>query len=177
MRKRHLGMLAGIGTCLALVWFAAAQSQRPPAASGQNAGHGDELGFTDTPMLPGLPYHVHDPARPHPAAVTPAAEPFGAPSDATVLFDGHDLSQWKFERRQMGAGGRSMSAEALAKMQKSQTPLPPLGWKLEDGYVEVVPRAGDMLTKEKFGDVQLHVNLKCLRTSKGTARTGATAVC
>ena len=32
-----------------------------------------DLGYTDTPMLTGLPYHVHDPARPHPHVVTPAA--------------------------------------------------------------------------------------------------------
>ena len=36
------------------------------------------VGYTDTPMLPGLPYRVHDPARPHPAVVTPAAQPGGA---------------------------------------------------------------------------------------------------
>jgi hypothetical protein len=32
------------------------------------AGANTNLGYTDTPMLPGLPYHVHDPARPHPAS-------------------------------------------------------------------------------------------------------------
>ncbi len=157
MRKRDFTIIVGIGTCLAWVWLAAAQNQTP---AGQTGGHGDELGFTDTPMLPGLPYHVHDPARPHPHVVTPAAEPGGPPSDAIVLFDGKDLSQWKFERRQMGAGGRALSAEARERLQKSQTPPPPLGWKLEDGYVEVIPRAGDMLTKEKFGDVQLHVEFE-----------------
>ena len=30
-------------------------------------------------------------------------------------------------------------------------------WKVENGYLEVVPRSGDLRTKEKFGDVQLHV--------------------
>ena len=24
-----------------------------------------DLGYDDTPMLPGLPFHVHDPLRPH----------------------------------------------------------------------------------------------------------------
>ncbi len=96
-----------------------------------------DLGFTDTPMLPGLPYHVHDPNRPHPPVVTPAAEPGGAPSDAIVLFDGKDLSKWTSHERNGNAG----------------TP----GWKVENGYVEVVPNTGDIMTKEKFGDCQVHV--------------------
>src|SRR5271170_3282227 len=45
-----------------------------------------DLGYTDTPILPGLPYHVHDPARPHPPVVTPSSVPGGPPSDAIVLF-------------------------------------------------------------------------------------------
>lgn len=95
---------------------------------------GQDLGYTDTPMLPGLPYHVHDPARPHPPVVTPAAQPGGAPSDAIVLFDGKDLSHW-------------VSA-------KTGSAAP---WKVENGYFEVAPRAGDIATKEKFGDIQLHI--------------------
>src|SRR2546428_2867432 len=65
-----------------------------------------DLGYTDTPMLPGLPYHVHDPARPHPGVITPAAQVGGAPSDAIVLFDGKDLSHWESRRR----NGKSWSA-------------------------------------------------------------------
>ena len=36
---------------------------------------GADLGFTDTPMLPGQKWHVHDPARPYPPVVTPGAKP------------------------------------------------------------------------------------------------------
>ena len=88
------------------------------------------LGYTDTPMLPGLPYHVHDPARPRPATMTPAARAGDAPSDATILFDGTSLAAW--------------------------TPTKQL-WKVENGYMEVAPNSGDLRTKESFGDVQLHV--------------------
>jgi len=91
-----------------------------------------ELGYEDTPVLPGLPYRVHDPKRPHPPVVTPAKEPGGAPSDAIVLFKTKDLSQWHAVK-----GGA--------------------GWKAEDGYFEVVPKAGDLATNEKFGDVQFHI--------------------
>jgi Domain of Unknown Function (DUF1080) len=95
----------------------------------QSVNH--DLGYDDTPMLPGLPFHVHDPLRPHPAVVTPAAQVGGAPSDAIVLFDGKDLSQWQTPQRG--------------------------SWKVASGYLEVAPNAGDFATKQKFGDVQLHV--------------------
>jgi hypothetical protein len=88
------------------------------------------VGYTDTPLLPDLPYRVHDPARPHPIVVTPAAQPGGAPSDAIVLFDGKDLSHWTATRQL---------------------------WKVENGYMEVTPNAGDVRSKEKFGDIQLHI--------------------
>ena len=88
------------------------------------------LGYTDTPMLPGVPYRVHDPARLRPRIVTPAARIGDAPSDATVLFDGTDLSRWTPTKQ---------------------------AWKVENGYVEVVPNSGDLKSKATFGDVQLHV--------------------
>src|SRR6266446_2785111 len=99
------------------------------------------VGYTDTPMLPNLPYHVHDPARPHPAVVTPAAQPGGAPSDAIVLFDGKDLSHW--------------TSAKLDPVNPVAGPAP-AAWKLENGYMEVGGR-GDIASKEKFGDVQLHL--------------------
>ena len=58
--------------------------------------------------------------------------PGGHPADAIVLFDGKDLSSWKNES----------SGEAK--------------WKVQDGYAEV-NGTGNILTKEEFGDVQLHV--------------------
>ena len=58
-------------------------------------------GFHDTPMEPDGKWHVHDPARPQPVIVTPG-EKFSQmappPSDAMVLFDGKDLSQWRDKR-------------------------------------------------------------------------------
>ena len=108
----------------------------------QQKSHGDEDGFIDTPMLPGLPWHVHDPARPHPKVVTPGAQPGQAPSDAIVLFDGKDLSRWTSAR--LGSAAYAVSSN-------------PAPWKVGNGYLEVVPRSGDIASKEKFGDVQAHV--------------------
>ena len=99
-----------------------------------------DLGFKDTPMEPGMPWHVHDPDRPHPKAITPAATPGGAPSDAIVLFDGKDLSK-------LGHRGRGANRDTLVDA----------GWKQESGYFQTTPGFGDLLTREKFGDVQLHV--------------------
>jgi Domain of Unknown Function (DUF1080) len=99
-----------------------------------------DLGFTDTPILPGLKWHVHDPDRPHPPVVTPGATPYAPPSDAIVLFDGKDLSKWA----QAGRGadsGKVIDAK----------------WPVKEGYFEVGANTGDLFTREKFGDCQLHI--------------------
>ncbi len=128
-------------------------AQAPPAAN-------HDLGFKDTPMLPGLPWHVHDPDRPHPPVVTPAATPGGAPSDALVLFDGRDLSHWTSHASTISKAGSDGPAE----------------WKLGEGYVEVVPKTGDLATKEKFGDIQLHIEWSSpnppVSTSQGRGNSG-----
>lgn len=79
------------------------------------------------------PQHSLD--RPQPAVVTPAPSggPVAPPSDAVVLFDGKDLSQW--------AGDSGQAAP----------------WKVADGYAEVVPGSGNIHTRQAFGDCQLHV--------------------
>jgi hypothetical protein len=124
--------LACPGALLVIAALAFAQSPR----------HGDEDGFTDTPILPGLPYHVHDPTRPHPAVVTPGSLPGAAPSDALVLFDGKNLSHW-------------VSAKlGTASFSSNSTAAP---WKIQDGYFEIVPGTGDIATRDRFGDVQLHL--------------------
>ena len=95
-------------------------------------------GFTDTPLIPGSTWRVHDAERPEPRAIDPGMpgtqkRPGRPPSDAVVLFDGTDLSTW----------------QALDGSEAK--------WKVENGYVEVVPHSGNILTKEEFGDCQLHV--------------------
>ena len=98
------------------------------------------LGYQDSPLIPGTQWHVHDGERPQPPLVTPGAastdEKAGtAPSDATVLFDGKDLAKWKMEKD----GGEAV-------------------WKVENGYVEVLPKSGYIMTKDEFGpDFQVHL--------------------
>ncbi len=81
---------------------------------------------------------IHDESRPVPKVITPGTEsgqdqPGTPPSDAIVLFDGKDLSKWASEK-----GGEP-------------------GWKVENGYVQVVSGKGGIQTKDGFGDCQLHV--------------------
>lgn len=92
-------------------------------------------GYTDGPMLPGQKWRVHDIARPKPRVVE--ALPGKPPSDAIVLFDGRDLSQWEGRAK----GGVKKAA----------------GWKVENGYALCVKDAGDLISKEKFGDAQYHI--------------------
>ncbi len=110
-------------------------------------------GYTDTPMLPGQPWRVHDIARPHPPVVTPGARPGQPPSDAVVLFDGRNLDQWV-------ARGKGKD--------RGKTVAP--GWKVRGGYMEVAGGAGDLVSKEKFGDCQIHVEWAAPGEIDGTSQ-------
>jgi len=89
------------------------------------------------PQQPWSKYKVHDMQRPAPPVVTPGTcstpeEPGKAPSDAIVLFDGKDLSKW-----QSPGGGEPT-------------------WPLENGAM-LSSGGKPIQTKDKFGDIQLHV--------------------
>jgi hypothetical protein len=62
------------------------------------------------------------------------------PDGAIVLFDGTSLSGW--ERRD------------------SNQRATPVAWKIIDGAMEVAPGSGDIVTKRKFTDFQLHVEFR-----------------
>jgi len=96
------------------------------------------LGYTDTPVIPGQQYRVHDADRPQPKVVAPTnlpeISPVAPPSDAIVLFDGGDVAQWQHLD---GSDAR---------------------WKLVEGNaMEVEPKSGDIQSRQTFGDVQLHL--------------------
>jgi hypothetical protein len=87
------------------------------------------------PMKPGMSEYW----TPQPLVVTPGKATnnavISAPSDALVLFDGKDLSQWKSGSKEGGD----------AK------------WNVHDGVFTVNKKAGDIVTKQEFGDFQLHI--------------------
>lgn len=115
------------------------------------------LGYDDTPVLSHCPYRVHDSQRPQPRVVQPGSSssqdrPGDPPADAVVLFGGADLSGW-----QAFKGGEP-------------------GWKVEDGYMEVVPKSGDLVTTAEFGDCQLHLEwaapVEVVGDSQGRGNSG-----
>ena len=118
----------------------------PAAAGGQAAAQKPKnwrtapLGYSDTPVLPGQQWKVHDIARPRPSVVTPGRGAGDPPSDAVVLFNGTNLAAW-------GQYGRGADRNKLL----------PAKWKVENGYTECVPKSGDLVTREKFGDAQIHI--------------------
>lgn len=79
-------------------------------------------------------YDVHDKSRENPPVITPPERLGEPPSDAIVLFDGKDTSEWVSERW----GGD-------------------VPWKIENGYMEVTKLGGDIRTKKTFGNCQLHI--------------------
>ena len=114
------------------------------------------LGFivSVAPVLAGLPdpqWLGHDRERPMPAVVTPGTfssqeQPGVPPSDATVLFDGKDLSPW-------------------VAMDGS-----PTKWVVKDGALECVPGSGYVRTRQSFGDCQFHVEWAAPTPVKGNSQ-------
>lgn len=82
---------------------------------------------------------VVDPG-PYPGMVSP-------PSDAIVLFDGKDLSEWQSKQD----GGEAK-------------------WKVENGVLTVAKGTGDITTRRKFGDYQLHIEWRIPEDIQGTSQ-------
>jgi len=74
---------------------------------------------------------------PEPKVVTPGATCADAPSDAIILFDGTNLDQW------VQADDQS-----------------PAKWDVHDGILTVNKKYGNIETKQKFTNYQLHIEWK-----------------
>ncbi|UEX19252.1 DUF1080 domain-containing protein [Stenotrophomonas sp. SI-NJAU-1] len=89
---------------------------------------------------------TRDPAKTEvwtPVPATVATPPGKAPSDAIVLFDGKDASAWESEQ-----GGR-------------------VPWAVADGAMTIVPGSKGIRTKQRFCDIQLHVEWRTPVETKG----------
>jgi Domain of Unknown Function (DUF1080) len=71
---------------------------------------------------------------PEPKVVTPGTTAGAAPSDAIVLFDGRNLDEWVSTKDQS-----------------------PAAWTVADGVVTVNKKAGNIETKRRFHNYQLHI--------------------
>lgn len=71
---------------------------------------------------------------------------------ALVLFNGTDLARWQSRKD----GG-------------------PAAWEVRDGYMEVKPGTGDIVTRDRFQDYQLHVEfwLPLMADAQGQARSNS----
>ena len=97
---------------------------------------------------PSKEWPIHSPDRPQPPVVDPGAGalPVPPPKDAIVLFDGTDLSKWVHFN---GA---------------------PAAWAVRDGYFEVRRGSGNLMTRDSFGDAQLHVEWASPDPARGTGQ-------
>ncbi len=172
------GLLLTVLLCFAMILTAHQQSQFPQSAQSGQQGQsaqaggrggaqggqqaiqvlgpaGEVWGFSNLAEIPGTPWRIHDANRPQPRVVSPGAAPGSAPSDATVLFDGKDLSKWA----QRARDGTASNAQ----------------WAVHDGIFESGP-GGSISTRENFGDVQLHIEFatptKVVGTSQGRGNSG-----
>lgn len=99
--------------------------------------------------IPVISWKPNDRSRPLPPTIMPAiastqAESAKAPSDAIRLFDGNDLSAWQDDHGN------------------------PATWIIRHGYLEVKPGAGNIRTKQAFGDCQMHVEWATPNPPHGT---------
>jgi hypothetical protein len=84
---------------------------------------------------------------PVPPVVTPGARDGDPPSDAVILFNGRDLSQWVTTRDKSAAQ-----------------------WTVTDGVLTVNKAAGNIETKQTFGSYQLHLEWKVPVGISGTGQ-------
>ncbi len=97
-----------------------------------------KLGYKDTPMLPGGKWHVHDGDRPQPPVIDPGTrstqeQPGRPPPTPSSCSTARTCPTGEL------AGDR------------------PAAWKIEEGALVIKPGAGDLISKDEFGDCQLHL--------------------
>lgn len=85
--------------------------------------------------------------EPVPAIVTPGATSSARPSDAIALFDGRNLDEWVTT--------------------KDKTPA---DWTVANGIITVNKRAGNIETKRRFRNYQLHIEWRIPEGITGTSQ-------
>ncbi|MBI1372325.1 MAG: DUF1080 domain-containing protein [Phycisphaera sp.] len=104
------------------------------------------IGEQTTPPLTDTDLETHAP-HVEPATVSTNDAPGAAPSDAVMLFDGK-----------------------AAKFKGTKKDVEGFPWKIENGYMEVAPGGGSIVSTEQFSDVQLHVEWASPSEVKGSSQ-------
>jgi hypothetical protein len=87
--------------------------------------------------------------EPVPKMVTPGKTSSDAPSDAVVLYDGKNTDSWVKEKDKSAPG-----------------------WKIDkDGALTVVKGSGNLMSKQAFGDCQLHIEWREPAAIAGASQT------
>lgn len=104
--------------------------------------------------------------EPNPKVVMPGKLSFEPPSDALILFDGKNLSEWQNPQFK----GESTTFDGVTKMLKEWDPNfkhDAAGWSVIDKELVVRPGNGAIETKRSFNNFQLHIEwLAPLATGK-----------
>ena len=107
------------------------------------------------------PWKASEQWTPVPAKVTPGVLD-APPSDAIVLFDGSDLSQWRKPSYDYGVRMDQVAPIiALKSKDMIHDERAAAEWEIKDGAMIVTPGIGAIETAIPFGNVQLHLEFLC----------------
>jgi hypothetical protein len=112
------------------------------------------IGYSDTPIIPGTQWKVHDIDRPRPEAVKPGERLGDAPADAIIIFN--------------GSNSDALQAKKKDEKGKETGEFMPCPWKIENG--ELLIQGGDCWTKQEFASCQFHIEWKSEPHTKGNSQ-------
>lgn len=124
------------------------------AADNTAAPKPSPIGYSDTPVIPGTQWKVHDIDRPRPEYVAPGEKLGQPPADAIILFDGSNADA--FQSKVKGPDG------------KPTAEMGPCAWKIDNG--ELVVDGGDSWTKQEFSSCQFHIEWKSEPHTEGNSQ-------
>jgi hypothetical protein len=108
------------------------------------------IGYSDTPVIPGTQWKVHDIDRPRPAAVAPGDKAGDPPADAIVI------------------NADSLQAKEKDAKGKETGKIIPCPWTLDSGVMMI--SGGDCWTKQEFASCQLHLEWMSEPNTKGNSQ-------
>lgn len=136
------------------IFLLAAVSARAADSKAKADDKPSPIGYSDTPVIPGTQWKVHDIDRPRPVAVAPGKEAGAPPSDAIVIFD--------------GTSSDALHAKEKDAKGKETGKMVPCPWKIDSGVLMIA--GGDCWTKQEFGSCQLHLEWMSEPHTKGNSQ-------